>query len=772
MAIHWSKKRRIALRVALFFMGISAVSLALNFVFPLPDQIPFSQVITDRNGKLLHAFMAADGQWRMKTELREISPVLKTTVLFKEDRFFYYHPGVNPLAIGRALIRNIVFRRRTSGASTITMQVARMLEPKRRTYGNKLIEIFRALQLEWKYSKDEILQLYLSLVPYGGNIQGVKSAAVLLFQKSPDQLSLAEVTALSIIPNRPSSLRLGRNNAYLFQERNRWLKRFLKSGLFDERTIALASDEPITAVRHNAPQLAPHLSRRLSKSAQGNIATTLDLNTQQQVEKLVADYMPPLRFHDIYNAAVVVINNHTHEVVAYVGSADFNDQTNSGQVDGVQAIRQPGSTLKPLLYGLCMDAGLLTPKTMLHDVPINIKGYIPENFDETFHGYVSMEYALCNSLNIPAVKALNDLGKEHLIEPLVHCGFQQVRKDAHKLGLSMILGGCGVTLEELTGLFSAFANEGQYQPPRVIREERADSASYRLISPSANFMITEILSRLARPDLPVNWEASAHTPRIAWKTGTSYGRKDAWSIGFNRDFTVGVWLGNFNGHGAADLSGATSATPLLFKIFNAIDYNAENEWFHMPKACNMRLVCSETGLLPNSFCKNTVMDYFIPMISSNKVCDNNQEVAVSADESISYCNECRPQSGYKKKWYEIVAPEMQTYFASRRIPYATLPPHNPNCERVFVKGAPAITFPVSGLEYYVDVNDPQPLSLRCETTGEVQWVYWYINDQFYRKAHPSDKVFFQPQEGKVKLSCTDDKGRNTNGWILVKYVKI
>jgi penicillin-binding protein 1C len=745
--------------------------LILNRAFPLHDKIKYSTVITDRRGNVLHAFLTPDQKWRMKTELREISPTLRKTLIFKEDKFFYYHPGINLFAIGRAAVMNLFHLKRTSGASTITMQVARMMEPRRRTYGSKVIEMFRALQLEWKYSKDEILQLYFNLVPYGSNIEGVKSASVLFFQKPPQKLSLAEVTALSIIPNRPSSLHMGGSNEHLIQERNKWLNRFKDDKLFQAKEVADALDEPLTVTRHNAPSYAPHLSHRMAHIAYDNVQTTIDLNMQLKLEKMVYDYTLSQSTRGIKNAAVLVIDNRTHEVMAYVGSADFHNTYDGGQVDGIRAVRQPGSTLKPLLYGLCIDNGILTPKTVLYDVPININGYTPENFDKKFNGYVTMEYALSNSLNIPAVKSLNDLGKERLIAKLIQTDFKQVKKDQNKLGLSLILGGCGVTLEEMTALFSSFGCQGIYSKPIFIK---GDTVTKRvaILSPSANFMINEILSNPARPELPFDWGSSEHTPRIGWKTGTSYGRKDAWSIGFNRDYTVGVWLGNFSGQGVADLSGANTATPLLFKIFNSIDYDASEDWYRMPKDCGIRLVCTETGKIPTDHCANTQMDYFIPLVSPNKVCDNYQKICVDPKEQISYCKYCLPEAGYKKKLYKIVPPEMQSYFEENRIQYERIPPHNPECERVFTTGAPKITYPVNGLEYFIDKNSPEPLQLVCEVTNDVKDVYWYVNNKFYRKARARDKIFVIPDEGNIKLSCTDDKGRNTNIRIKVSYVKI
>lgn len=761
------------------------VFLLFNWLFPLPAQPPYSTIVLDNKGEVIHTFLTSDDKWRMKTELKEISPVLKQTLLYKEDKYFYYHPGINPVAIVRAAAMNLLRLKRTSGASTITMQVARMLQPKQRTYGNKVIEMFRALQLEWKYSKDEILQLYFNKVPYGSNIEGVKSASILYFSKNPNHLSLAEVTALSIIPNRPSSLRLGINNDKIKTERNKWLKRFEEDKLFSEKEVSDALDEPLNVQRHEAPKLAPHLAIKLKKELHSDIIST-HLNMQQQLktEKLVKDYVQNLKSLSIHNAAVVVIDNKTHQVISYIGSADFADASDGGQVNGANAIRQPGSALKPLVYGLCFDHGLLTPKTMMTDVPVNINGFQPENFDSKFNGFVSVEFALENSLNIPAVKALNQLGTEVMVQKMIDAKFKQVNRDKKKLGLSMVLGGCGVTLEEMTALYSAFANNGLYQSPTCFKSDNFNTLApsnintsiqpdtIRLLSSSANYMITEILSRLARPDLPINWEASMHTPRIAWKTGTSYGKRDAWSIGYNKNYTIGVWVGNFSGVGVPELNGANIATPLLFKIFNTIDYNSPNDWYNMPKECGIRLVCSETGKLPSDFCKHTIMDYFIPLASPAQYCDNMKEIAVSADEKTSYCKNCQPENGYKKKWFKIIPPEMQNYFDEHRIAYEAVPPHNPDCERVFTEGAPTIRFPVNGTEYLIDKDNPEPLQLNCDVTGDVKKVYWYINNQFLKQADARSKEFFTPDEGRIKISCTDDKGRNTDIWVKVKYVKM
>jgi penicillin-binding protein 1C len=762
---------RFAKRLAIGFVALLILFFLLNWIFPVPDKIEYSTIITDNKGTVINSYLTNDQKWRMKTELDEISPLLQKTILAKEDRHFYSHPGVNPLGVIRAVFSNIIHMRRMSGASTITMQVAKMLEPGKRNIWSKLREMFRALQLELKYSKKEILQMYLNLVPYGGNIEGVKAASLLYFNKNPDHLSLAEITALSIIPNKPGVMIPGRNNDFIVKERNRWLQKFAGRNVFTQKEIEDALAEPLNAKRGTVPHYLPHLSYKLKKQGGDIIKTNIDLNTQLKTEKLVADYIRTQRLKNIKNAAVVIIDNKTHKVITYVGSSNFFDTTDGGQVNGANAVRQPGSTLKPLLYAMCFDEGLLTPKTVMTDVAVNYQGYAPENYDEKFNGYVTVETALEHSLNIPAVKGLKMLGHEKMIQKLSNCNFKQIQKDRRKLGLSLILGGCGTTLEELTSLFSSFTNDGIYIAPSYTQSDTVRS-KVRVISSAANYMINEILSKINRPDFPLNWAATEKMPKIAWKTGTSYGRKDAWSIGYNKNYTVGIWTGNFSGAGAADLSGANIATPLLFKIFNTIDYDSDEEWFTQPKDCDIRQVCSETGLVPSEHCSSIVTDYFIPLISSTKVCDNWQEVMISASEKISYCKSCAPEMGYKKKWYKVVPPDMQSWFEENRIAYQKIPAHNPECELIFKGAAPVINSPVNGTEYLINKKDPEPLQLICKTANDVSKVYWYINNKFYKSTNAGEKQFFVPEEGPVKISCTDDKGRNRDIKITVKYVNL
>ncbi|MFD2573393.1 penicillin-binding protein 1C [Spirosoma soli] len=783
-------KSRLMKGVAVFLL----LFICLDIFFPIHTRVSYSTLITARDGTVLHAFLSRDDKWRLYTELSEITPTLREAILHKEDKYFYYHPGFNPIAMLRAAGRNLLTGRRTSGASTITMQTVRLLEPRERTYGSKIVELFRALQLEVHYSKDEILQLYLNLIPYGSNIEGLKSASLLYFGKLPTLLSLAEITTLAIVPNRPSSLRLGRNNSLVVQERNRWLNRFRSSELFDDAAISDALNEPLTAYRHDAPQLAPHLSRRLRAENPDLpvIQSSLHPNVQATAERLVQNYANRIRALNIHNSAVLIVDNQTQEVVAYIGSANFTDAFDGGQVDGVQAIRSPGSALKPVLYGLAFDAGIITPKTKLSDVPTNFSGYEPDNYDRKFNGPVTAEFALANSLNVPAVALLKEIETPTLVATLRKAGFSTVKRQAKELGLSMILGGCGVTLEEMTRLYTGFANGGTILPLRflvpdktssggeILQTNRASSSTeaVTVLSSEAAYLVTQTLSKITRPDLPNNFDNSYHLPRIAWKTGTSYGRRDAWSIGYNQRYTIGVWVGNFSGVGIAELSGANTATPLLFQLFNALDYNSSNRRLQPSKTKSssklaMRLICPESGDIPDESCDNPVTDYYIMGVSRHRRCQHRKAVFTNPAGTLSYCAHCRPDDDAGtlrpvRRFYANVSPEVAAFYQSKHIPYDVAPPHNPACERVFGNAGPQITSLNNGSEYYINPKQSVEMELGCQAASDVQTVFWYLNDKLYCKASPTKAVFFKPRAGALKISCADDKGRNTDLRILIK----
>ena len=751
--------------------------LMIDLLFPLHTELDYSPVVFAEDSTLLHAYLNKEQQWRLKTQLSDITPELVTTIIYKEDKHFFKHFGFNPAAIARAIYFNARSMKRTSGASTISMQVVRLLEPRPRNYLSKCIEIFRATQLELHHSKMEILRLYVNLLPFGSNIQGVNAASLLYFNKTPNQLSLAELTALTVIPNRPNSLRIGKDNDKIIQVRNKWLQRFAQDKLFPNNIIQDAMVEPLAAHRLPAPQLMPQFCYRMRKAYPftPNIYTTIKAGTQLKAEHVIAAYMQGQKLKNIHNAAALIIDNATHRVISYVGSNDFADPIHFGQVDGVRAVRSPGSTLKPLVYGMAFDKGWWTPKGAIADVPISIGGYMPENYNRTFNGKVTIEYALKNSLNIPAVKLADSIGTPALINTLHHAGFNAIYKKRKQLGLSIILGGCGVTLEELAGLYTCFANNGIYKPLNFIAEPVTEKsvppkAGDTLLSKGSASMIHQILSQLQRPDLPYGFDMAKDIPKVAWKTGTSYGRKDAWSIGYNKRFTIAVWLGNFNGTGVPDLSGANTATPLLFQLFNTIDQRASEDWMEPPSTVDFRLVCAESGMVPNVFCTNQVMDYYMPSVSNNKVCDHLKEFWLSPDKKYTYCVNCLPPNGYITMLLPNLSADMAQYYHSSHMSFAVAPKHNPACTQTFEGAAPIISFLTNGMTYLIADRETQKLQLACMAATDVQTVYWYINDQFYRATPAKDKLFFVPETTKLKISCTDDKGRISNINIKIKFI--
>lgn len=408
---------------------------------------------------------------------------------------------------------------------------------------------------------------------------------------------------------------------------------------------------------------------------------------------------------------------------------------------------------------------------MISDVPIDYSGYRPENYFGTYSGNITVEQALATSLNIPAVKLLDKVGVHAFVQKLKQAEFAQMKKNGDQLGLSLILGGCGVNLQELTTLYAAFANQGLYTPLRWLQTDSA-AQPRQLLSPGAAFMLNQILTQLQRPDLPHNFDNSAHLPKIAWKTGTSYGRKDAWSIGYNQKYTVGVWVGNFSGEGVPELNGTDTATPLLFSIFNTIDYNSPNQWYTAPPSVGTRSVCAQSGLPGNNFCQDLVVDTFLPGISTAAKCAHLKQVPVSLDGKYAYCTTCLPPENFRKAWYPNHDPEILTYFMTQHLPYEALPPHNPACSRIFQQYAPVIVSPTAGMEYLLEKADRQKLMLECNAYNEVKKVYWYVNDKFLQAAASHERVFFEPDRaGKIKISCVDDQGRNTDIQVTVGFLE-
>jgi penicillin-binding protein 1C len=807
--MHFELLKKYSKTAKIIFIILS-LFVVLDLFFPLPDKKEFSKEIHAKDGTLLTAYLTKDYKWRLRTELHEVSPDLINAVIEKEDGWFYWHFGINPVSALRALFQNIISGKIESGASTITMQVARMLEPKKRTYINKFFEMFRALQLEIRYSKKEILELYLSLLPFGGNIEGVKSASYIYFNRPPGKLSLAQAITLAVIPNDPNTLRLDRlpenvipanlhqqvsqesdnQNSFsdskqpacrtgrvgmpkkfavsIIQKRNYWIKKFKCEKIFSSSDLNDALNEPIENTRFAIPSLAPHFSYFIKENYIGDIVnTTLDLSKQQIAENILLRHVKKVFYKGITNGAVLVIDNKNSSVVAYCGSADYYDSGSFGQVNGITAIRSPGSTLKAALYAYAFDDGNLTPQMKIADIPTDFHGYQPENYDLKFYGNISADFALVNSLNIPAVKLLERIGLNNFVNFLSGSGFNQIQKQKNYLGLSMILGGCGTNLQELTRLFSSFARKGKLYPLNFLSDENK-AESKQIFSEASSYLVAQILSGIKRDDI-INLTNYTRLPKFAWKTGTSYGKRDAWAIGFNPDYTIGVWLGNFNGVGSPNLSGAEVAVPVLFDLFNAIDYNSDVKWFEVPEELYTRDVCSESGLIPTQYCKNIVKDFAIKNKSHNNVCDIHQPIYVNNEETIQYCTSCLPNSNYKKVVYTVFSPELTIWLSQKKKDYNVPPPHCPDCTAKIAEDGPKILSPSEDYEYFLEKNSGQEIMLLAASDSRVKMHYWYINDKFYSKCKPGDKIFFNPVSGDLKITCLDEKGRDESVRVKIRY---
>lgn len=757
---------RNALNVAL--VGLVCF-LLLDLMCPVPGPKAYSPEVLARDGSLLRSYLTPDQKWRMSTRLDEVPPELPQALVAKEDRWFWWHPGVNPVSVVRAAAGNALSGERGSGASTITMQLARMLEPKPRTVWGKVVEAFRALQLEWHHSKAEILEMYMSHLPYGGNIEGVKAASYLYFQRPPGQLSLAQSTLLTVIPNRPNSLRPDLHGPAALAARNRWLDRFDDEGIFERHMIDDAVNEPMPNARYTLPVRAPQFCEWVrSRAGTRAVRTTLDPRLQALTQELLANHVRRVKPMGIRNGAVLVVDNRTMEVLAYCGSADFEDKAAQGEVDAIHAVRSPGSALKPFIYALAFDRGLITPQSSLLDIPGEFTDFTPVNYDRDYRGEVTAAEALRHSLNLPAVRLLHQVGMAPFLRLLDRAGFATVMRQRSELGLSLALGGCGVTMEELVRAYAALGHGGELLPLRWRVDAPVGEATGRICSPEAAYMVTDILSGIQRPDLPAQYLGRSKLPRVAWKTGTSFGRRDAWSIGYNPRYTVGVWMGNMDGKAVLEMSGSRTAVPLLLEVFNGLDYDASKQWFPVPGGLVRRKVCAETGLPLGTHCQQEAMDWAIPGRSPERVCDRDREVYTNLEGTVQYCKACLPIDGYTRRIYPVLPPSLVLWKIRTQQGILRPPPHYAACTAIYHDQGPRVHSPVGGQTYYVE--DGQELLLQAEPSPDVNTHYWFAEDEFLGAVPAGEKFFYAPRSGQIHLRCMDDKGRVTQTTMMVEMI--
>ncbi|WP_210014660.1 peptidoglycan glycosyltransferase PbpC [Pseudomonas palmensis] len=559
-------RSRIARLLCAAFVCVLLLWLA-DRLWPLPMPADdLARVVLAEDGTPLWRFADAEGVWRYPVTLDQVSPYYLEALLTYEDRWFYRHPGVNPLALGRAAWQNLTGGRVLSGGSTLSMQVARLLDPHSRTLPGKLRQVWRTAQLEWHLSKRQILELYLNRAPFGGTLQGVAAASWAYLGKSPLQLTPAEAALLAVLPQAPSRLRPDRHPERARLARDKVLQRLGEYQVWPQQRIAEAQEEPLLLAPRQEPALAPLLARRLNRAdSPPLIHTTLDAALQRRLEDLLLGWRA--RLPERTSAAILVVESQTMAVRAYLGSVDLGDERRFGHVDMITALRSPGSTLKPFLYGMAMDDGLIHSESLLQDVPRRYGDYRPGNFSMGFSGPVAASSALALSLNLPAVQLLEAYGPKRFAAQMRMGGMPLSLPMAAEPNLSLILGGAGSRLEDLVSGYSAFARDGMSAPLRL--QQDAPLVERRLLSPGSAWIIRRILSGQARPDRDPHAEL-VQRPQLAWKTGTSYGFRDAWSIGVGPRYLIGIWIGRPDGTPVPGQFGLASAAPLMLQVHDVL----------------------------------------------------------------------------------------------------------------------------------------------------------------------------------------------------------
>jgi penicillin-binding protein 1C len=738
---------------------------------PLLDGISFSQCVRDRNGKLLRVTLSADQKFRIWTPLHDISPALIDATLRFEDKYYRHHPGVNPVALLRSAL-NLRPGHAHNGASTITMQLARLRYHLRtRTIGGKFVQIVRALELEWHYSKDQILEAYLNLAPYGRNIEGVGAASQIYFGKTAAHLTRPESISLSVIPQSPTrrALFVDRDNGALNTALSRFGTRDASLRQGEDDYAALARDfRPRALSEHKL--LAPHFVQQVLAAEKGRdeIVTTLDLSKQQLIERRIADYVRTNRGRGIQNAAALLVDTRNMDVLAQVGSADFFNADIQGQVDGTRSPRSPGSTLKPFVYALALEQGLIHPLSILSDAPHSFVDYNPENFDREFVGPIRASDALARSRNLPAVELASQLRHPTLYEFLRGAGVKLPRSEP-LYGLALPLGSAEVTMENLVRLYAALANNGQLRPLRRTSHDPIASRGRSIMMPEAAFLTLEMLN-LPRPEFGRAY--SDYAAPVFWKTGTSHGFHDAWSIAVFNHYVLAVWIGNFDGHANGTFVGRIAAAPLLFQIIDSLRLSwPEPNQPHLPPAgANLKRVsfCAVSGDLPGPHCTQQIEGWFIPGISPIKPCDVHQEVLVDAVSGLRVARDDGTRQ-LRREVYEFWPTELLSIFRRAGVPRKLPPPFLPGTTAEFVArsgNAPRIVSPPDGQKILPASVGTIPLQARAD--ADVREIYWFAGKTFIGRAPPHEVISWKASAGRYELIALDDHGRSGSSAITVQ----
>ena len=763
--IKYFKQLSITRKVILILITI----LVIGYIFCLPRQlfhVPYSTVVTDRNGELLGARIASDGQWRFPP--RNTTPEkIKQCLITFEDRHFYHHWGVNPVSISRAAYQNLKNKRIVSGGSTLTMQTIRLARNESRTFGEKFIEMILATRLEFRASKEKILSMYVSHAPFGGNVVGLDAAAWRYFGHSSEELSWAEAAMLAVLPNAPAMIHLSKSRQSLLNKRNRLLKQLYGRKIIDSSTYELAISEPLPDEPHPLPQIAPHLVSRFYQERNGKYSvSTIDRGIQTQIENAAERWSNEFNRSDIRNLAILVIDIQTNQVVAYCGNVNFKRKQSGNQVDVIQAPRSTGSILKPFLYYAMLQEGSLLPHTLLPDIPININGFTPQNFSLQFEGAVPASEALARSLNIPAVTMLQKYGAPKFHTFLRQIGLKTINRPASHYGLSLILGGAEATLWDVTNTY-AYMGRSLLQLPQTEcslllsdseNSEAVTSAKTTdIFQPGAVWQTFNALTEVNRPE-EIDWKSIPSMHPIAWKTGTSHGFRDAWAVGVTPHYAVGVWVGNATGEGKPGLVGARTAGPVLFDIFSLLP---PTQWFKRPGNVFVKTeVCRKSGHLKGRFCEETDTLLILPAGLKTEACPYHHLITLSADETHRIYENCTNlEPTIQKSWFTL-PPVWEWYYRQHHPEYSPLPPFKPGCGEDALQPMQFIYPPMNARIVLPKQMDGSPGYMTAELAhgNPATTIFWHLDNTYLTQTQDFHKISLQPTPGKHSLTAVDSAG--------------
>ena len=747
--------------------------LVTGYIFCLPRHlfhVPYSTVVTDRNEELLGARIASDGQWRFPP--RNTTPEkIKECLITFEDKHFYHHWGVNPFAIGRAFYQNVKNKRIVSGGSTLTMQTIRLARNESRTFREKLIEMIWATRLEFRASKEEILSIYISHAPFGGNVVGLDAAAWRYFGHSADDLSWAESAMLAVLPNAPAMIHLSKGRKTLLDKRNRLLKQLLEKKTIDSSTYELAISEPLPDEPHALPQIAPYLVSRFYQERNGEYSrSTINKGIQTQVEDLAERWSNEFGRSDIRNLAILVIDIPSNQVVAYCGNVHFDRKQGGNQVDVIQAPRSTGSILKPFLYYAMLQEGSLLPDMLLPDVPVNINGFTPQNFSMQFEGAVPASEALARSLNIPAVTMLQRYGVPKFHSFLQQIGLKTINRSSSHYGLSLILGGAEATLWDVTNAYAMMGRSLLQLPQRscsLLLPTSRITESTDPFQPGAVWQTFDALKEVNRPE-EIDWKSIPSMQTIAWKTGTSYGFRDAWAVGVTPRYAVGVWVGNATGEGKPGLVGAQTAGPVLFDIFNLLP---SSSWFTRPAGIFVEAeVCRKSGHLKGRFCDETDTLLVLPAGLRTEACPYHHLVTLSANESQRIYENCaNTEPTLRKSWFTL-PPVWEWYYKQHHPEYKPLPPFKAGCGEDTFQPMQFIYPPMNARIKLPKQLDGSKgfLTVELAHNNPNATVFWHLDETYQAQTQDFHKISLQPAAGKHSLTAVDGEGNTISTTFFVE----